>query len=208
MTVTTVAGKLLVGAPGNYACNLPMFGSPKVAGRVYLFDAESGELLQRFQSPAPQKGDLFGWSIATVGEKVVIGAPGLWFWTLNPARAGQAFVFDRSSGNLIRKLQSPTPTPGDCFGISAAAIDNNFAVGACGLIFRPDRPLEGRVYLFDGATGVLLKEYRDPKPSQREGPFRPAFAMSVAACNGDVLVPGEAAYLFRGVAAQTSPQNE
>jgi FG-GAP repeat len=45
------------------------------AGHVYLFDGKSGDLLLDIPNPAPDGFGVFGWSVAAIGDNIVIGAP-------------------------------------------------------------------------------------------------------------------------------------
>ena len=61
-------------------------GGLAVAGRAFLFDAVSGNLLQTFSAPSPGFGDQFGSSAAISGDNVLIGAANA------GASMGQAFL--------------------------------------------------------------------------------------------------------------------
>lgn len=45
-------------------------------GAVYLYDANSGDLLDTFREPAPDWWDNFGFSLAVSGDRIALGAPG------------------------------------------------------------------------------------------------------------------------------------
>lgn len=62
------------------------------AGSVYLFDGDSGELLQTIHNPTPKVFDVFGWSVAAFGESgLLVGAIGDKGGALS---AGAAYVFE------------------------------------------------------------------------------------------------------------------
>lgn len=73
-TVAMVDGKILVGAPGKDI-------SSKIrevdAGAVYVFNKETGLLIDTWENPEPETGaaDLFGLSLIGEGYKVLVGAP-------------------------------------------------------------------------------------------------------------------------------------
>lgn len=61
------------------------------AGVVYLFSGDSGELLRTLSNPTPKFLDSFGWSLATLGSRVVVGAIGDKTGSIS---AGSAYVLD------------------------------------------------------------------------------------------------------------------
>ena len=107
------------------------------AEAAYLFDWQSGELLQTFTSPVGGIGDFFGFSVALVGSRAAIGAFG----------AGSVFVFDGQSGALLQTLTYTLPPPEHSyplFGTAVAAAGNSLVVPASGA---------GKAILFARACG-------------------------------------------------------
>ena len=93
-------------------------------GSVYLFDT-SGNLLQTFENPTPDSGELFGLRVAISGNNILVGAP-------NNSDTGSVYLFD-TSGNLLQTFENPTPDSGELFGSGVAISDNNWIViGAIG----------------------------------------------------------------------------
>ncbi len=146
-----------VAISGNYA----LVGAPgydQSIGKVQLFDT-TGTLLRTFDNPAPSaSSDYFGWSVAMDGNNVLIGAPST---ETSSGVAGRAFLFDASSGSLLRTFTNPyANSPSDLFGWSVALQGGNVLIGA---------PLDdsnstdhGLVYLFDASTGVRLNSFYGP----------------------------------------------
>ena len=66
-SLAVVGNDILVGAPSDDT-------GATDAGRAYLFDGSTWELLETFDNPDPQAHDHFGSSVAGVGNYVVIGA--------------------------------------------------------------------------------------------------------------------------------------
>ena len=64
-------------------------------------------------------------SIETVGDVIVIGAPGDNF---TGTHIGRAFVFDADTGSLLTTLENPTPTFADGFGASPATLGSGAVV--------------------------------------------------------------------------------
>jgi hypothetical protein len=104
-------------------------------------------------------------AVALDGDLAVIG---------DPNERGEAYVFDVSSGQLLRKLRANTPEPDTGFGHCVALQGDLVVVGA---------PWEGAAYLFRVSTGQLLHELLASDGSADDG-----FGWSVA-ISGDVRSP-------------------
>jgi VCBS repeat-containing protein len=96
-------------------------------GQAHLFDAATGELLQTFDDPTPTSQDLFGWSVALEGDRVLIGAARD---DTQNSGVGQAHLFDATTGNLLQTFDDPMVTNGDRFGGSVALDGGRVLVGA------------------------------------------------------------------------------
>jgi hypothetical protein len=168
------------------------------AGAAYLFDGSTGALLRTFLNPTPATDDWFGYSVAAVGNNVLLGAP---YDDTGATDAGAAYLFDGSTGNLLRTFQKPTPAKSAGFGCSVALVGDNVLVGAYGA--DAGATDAGAAYLFDGSTGNLLRTFQKPTPAAYDW-----FGCSVAAVGNNVLVAAPwddagatdapAAYLFDG----------
>jgi hypothetical protein len=152
------------------------------AGAAFVFDAATGAFSRRLAKPAPLSsvGAFFGSSLAALGEDVLIGSP------FDENGAGAVLLFDLATGELLRTLHNPDPSPGDLFGASISVVAGNILVGA---------PLAdvngssgavsdaGAAYLFDGVTGDLLCELQSPEPAPSD-----EFGFAVAALGEDLVV--------------------
>lgn len=103
--------QLLVGAP-NFAA-----GGHSFVGQAYLFDSNSGALLQTFADPEPQDLANFGQSVALIGNYAVIGAPGE---DLNPGQPGSthvgaAYIFNANNGAYLGKIVNPSGGQNNAF---------------------------------------------------------------------------------------------
>ena len=134
--VATSGGILVVGAPS----------ADSEQGKAYVYDeaailANDPKLVLACSDCSP--GDKFGWSVATDGVYVIVGAPG-------GDGAGKAYLFDVSSGAELNKLHDVpvSPNVGDAYGTSVALGGTRIAVGAPG-----DAADKGAIYLYDTGGG-------------------------------------------------------
>ncbi len=119
------------------------------------------DLLHTFSNPAPVGLGRFGYSLAALGENVLVGARGN---LVGQYYAGVVYLFDGETGDLLHTFVNPTPDPHDSFGASIAVRGNKVLIGAYS-----DDDISGRdsgaVYLFNASTGDLLRTFRVPEPS-------------------------------------------
>ncbi len=137
----------------------------------------------------------FGYSVGAVADvngdnrsDIIVGAPRE---TVNgKAEGGRAYVFNGTTGALIRTLVSPGNEVGGRFGVSVAGIPDvngdgrgDIVVGAPGEDPGASPDNCGRAYIFSGATGALLWKLIPPTP-ETDGNFGHCVA-GVADVNGD-----------------------
>jgi hypothetical protein len=152
------------------------------AGAAYVFDGTTGELVHSIVHPAPgvsdSPGDVFGISMAAVGHNVIIGAQQD---DAGATSAGSAFLFDPSSGDLLRTFNNPDPHVDDQFGVWEAVIGDSILIGA------PQVDLgahdAGAAYLFDGLTGDLIRTFANPDPDAFDD-----FGGAVGAAGNRILI--------------------
>jgi hypothetical protein len=128
-------------------------------GQAYLFDAETGDLLHTFDDPTVTRGDRFGSAVALDGNHVLIGAIGD---DTNGNFAGQAHLFDATTGALLHTFDDPTPTELGAFGVTLAIDGHRVLIGADEDHLLPGL-FSGQVYLFD-TSGSLLQTFDNPSP--------------------------------------------
>ena len=94
--------------------------------------------------------------------------------------AGSAYVFDATSGNLLWTLNNPTPVAYDLFGKSVAVSGSTIVVGA----YWDDTGATdaGSAYVFDAASGSLLRTLNNPAPASDH------FGTSVAISGSTIVV--------------------
>jgi hypothetical protein len=126
------------------------------------FAAHAGPLTLQgsFLNPSPNHNDLFGAALSLSGGKALIGAP---LDGTTGTGSGRAYVFDATTGALLRTLENPTPAANDQFGLTVSLSGNlalvgaqNDGTGAAGA---------GAAYLFDATSGSLLRTFTDPGPA-------------------------------------------
>ena len=113
--------------------------------------AQNGTLLTTFTNPAPAAGDLFGSSVAAMGnDRILIG-------TSHPF-GGVACLFS-TSGTLLTTFTNPMPQVADYFGTDVAAVVNDLVlIGA----YNDSAP--GAAFLLS-TNGTFLRTFTSPKPA-------------------------------------------
>lgn len=127
------------------------------------FGAFPAALSQTIDNPPAHSSssDYFGARAAMDGNLIVVGAH-----LEDPSGivdAGQAYVFNATTGALVSTLVNPAPTAQDYFGISVAISGNLAVVGAY-----QDDPggltSAGTAYVFNATTGALVATLNKPAP--------------------------------------------
>ncbi len=160
----------LVGARGDDTAGMDV-------GQAHLFDSDSGGLVHTFDDPTPTSEETFGYSVAVLGNRVLIGAPGFVFGT----DIGEAHLFDAVSGDFLRTFDDPTPTGRDLFGLSVALDGDRVLIGAPG--DNTHGSGIGQAHLFDAVTGALIHTFDDPTITNSD-----LFGTSVALDGDRVLI--------------------
>ena len=66
-------------------------------GAVYLFDAQTGNLIDKINHPNPAANDNFGRSVALEGDTLVVGAPGR---DITGNNTGSTYVYNLATGDI------------------------------------------------------------------------------------------------------------
>lgn len=132
-------------------------------GVVYIFDFVTGAVLHRFTSPNARPFDGFGASLAIDGSTLMVGAQR---GGSASAVGGAVFVYDLTTGSIVRTLTSNFAFEADAFGrsvdfnddyiIVGASSDSQFGFGA------------GKIYLFRRDTYSKITEITSPNPFSGE----------------------------------------
>lgn len=144
-----------------------------IVGGGFTIDGEDGGIERFIDNPEPQGGDALGvlrsfdisYGRVAMGSISDCKTPG--------QSGGCVWVFDQDSGDVLYRIDNPTPKPlptindlPDWFGVSVAANSDLLVVG--------DRLDEvrgnaaGGAYVCDAATGLLLQSLYSPHPQSNE----------------------------------------
>jgi len=177
--------EMVVGAHGEGPGNEYRF-----AGRAYLIDVLSSDILHSFKSPNEEESGQFGWCVAGLEDinddghgDIAIGAP---FERLGQTTVGHVYLFSGASGRRLHTMENPCPegeVTGTGFGdVMCSTEDLNGDAVPDLLVTAPSETLweelasAGRLYLFDGRTRVLLRSVVSPH-AELQGYFGSAAAV-------------------------------
>ena len=156
-SVSLSGNNALVGAQGDD-------GAATNAGAAYLFNATTGALVRSFANPTPAAGDSFGHAVAVSGNLALVSATGDANGTPIRAGSGAAYLYNVTTGALLRTFANPVPGPasGDNFGFDVALFGNRALIST---ISDDTAALNaGAAYLFDTTSGALLHTFLNPTP--------------------------------------------
>lgn len=149
-------------------------------GHAYSFDARTGALLREFSSLHPRADGFFGGSVAISGGIAVVGAPNE--NARNEGESGRAYIFNATSGAVIKALTDPHAAPDGNFGWSVALSGKTAIVGSQAYIGL-GQEYTGYAYEFNTKHGSLIATLTSPDPQAADG-----FGWSVALSGGTAVV--------------------
>jgi cysteine-rich repeat protein len=142
-------------------------------------DGCSSACEREFLNPIPAAGDHFGQAIAVLGANLIVGAP--LHDSTDAINSGIAYLLSGTTGAVLRTFEDPVPDPGDEFGFAVAGVGPWVVVGAP--FDGTAGPQAGAVYVFDGATGGLVRTLLNPTPGRND-----RFGWALAAAGTDILI--------------------
>lgn len=147
-------------------------------GTAYLFDVETGGLLHTLSNPTPDRTDQFGEAVTLSESFAIVGAAR--DDTAN-TNSGSVYVFDTTTGTMLRTLDNPDAGRSDQFGNALSLSGDTVLVGAS----RDDGSSNntGVAFLFDAPTGKLMQTLNNPSPNSND-----RFGSSVAIDGETVLI--------------------
>jgi len=160
------------------------------SGAAHVFVLTGGQWQQQayLKAPSPQRGDLFGASVAIAGDTVLVGStrgtPYLTAAAGTTERPGRVVAFQRTGTAWARAavIESPSSSP-DMFGMSVTLDDKWIVIGAPWDSEAAEKA--GAVYVLDRtADWSAIQKIRAPEP-RRSG----SFGWSVA-LEGETLLVG------------------
>ncbi|MCA9433567.1 MAG: FG-GAP repeat protein, partial [Candidatus Omnitrophica bacterium] len=166
-------GEVLIGAPGAKDAT----GTLSVGEAFVMSD---GSVLYALQSSEPMHTGQFGASVSSVPDvngdsldEIAIGAPGEHL-PADPETSGRVHLFDGATGSLLRILDSPNPIEIGEFGSEVRGISDVNGNGSGDVIVgapreEVDGEPDGRVYVFDGQTGELIRSHHSPNSDTNRG---------------------------------------
>lgn len=187
---------LLVGAPGEENVDIDIEGARRStlpAGRVYAFSGEDGSLLRTIESPPHGEKTWFGSEVTGLGDvngdgagDFVVGAKGR--SAGDSSFVGRAYIMSGADGSLLHTLTSPTQGAVSSFGYTVAGIGDVTGDGVEDVGIGSGEAVNnttgaGRVHLFDGKNGQLVRSIGSPNPEE-SGRFGTTLS-SVGDVNGD-----------------------
>ena len=191
-SVAVDGDNIIAGAPQD---TLLVVG-PGGRGGAHVFVRRNGSWAeqQRLQAQVPEDADVFGYSVAILGDRAVVGSPRS--SPLSDAPNGQAFVFDRAGDHWSASatLAAPNPRGGDAFGTSVllsndalvigASGDSSGARGVNGNAARTDAEHSGAVYVYGYQTDGWVRSAYLKSSNAEAGDWWAEHA----ALDGDTLV--------------------
>jgi hypothetical protein len=177
---------LLVGAPN---ADVPLEGLPKQffdVGEVFLFDFDPirSRGRQRINPPIAARDNMhFGSSVAFLGSKLLVGAPGVrGAGATSGPDSGAVFMFDAQRAHL-NTLRDTQEVAGDRFGETLAATNNRFVIGIP-LDTDSSGTQSGAAAVFDDQGNLIRMVSNPARPRGRD-----LFGASVAML-GDIVAVG------------------
>lgn len=159
-------------------------------GVAYIFNATTGTLVHTLVNPNPystSSNDRFAASVAINGNYAIVGA--YQEDTANGTSSGKAYIFNVTTGSLVRTLNNPNTyggEGGDYFGYSVALTETYAIVGAYGESDASGAN-SGRVYIFNLTNGALVRSLVNPTPYATGGGDVFGFSISV---DGNYIIVG------------------
>lgn len=132
------------------------------AGTAWVFDIKTGSLIHTLSNPNPDVSDHFGFDVSFSGDLVATASHYDDF--SGYTNAGRAYLFNATSGALVRTLQAPVPQNDARFGFSIALDGDLVVVGEDGATVS-GQAQAGRVHVFRASTGALVRTIENPTPA-------------------------------------------
>src|SRR5438132_2447155 len=177
---------VLVGVPHH-----TNFAADRVnCGEAFVFSGRDGSIIFTLNDPDEAEGNRMGYAVASLGDVNGDGIPDLLVGVPKkdtPAGlpdVGSAYIFSGADGSFIRSLDPPAQGGAEANGRFGTAVANAGDVNGDGVFdVLIGAPGQGRAYVFNGATGALIRTITSPVAETL-----PSFGFAVAGgrdVNGD-----------------------
>jgi hypothetical protein len=163
-------------------------------GTAQILSGRTGAVLRTLLSPSAEDDLHFGRALAAGRDLTGDGVPDIAVAARNEnligtADGGRVHLFDGTTGELVRSLESPAPSVGGQFGLSVALCPDLDGDGTGDVVVGAGRESgpafqSGRAYVFSGKTGALVHARASPIPAAG------GWFGQNAACIGDVTGDG------------------
>jgi hypothetical protein len=154
------------------------------SGVVYVYDNTSGNLLYTIQNPndsGTSEGDEFGKNIVLNNTYLIVAAPKEDVIDSQGSikqAAGVVYIFEASSGSLLRKIVNPEPQDFHQFGSSFSLSEASQYLVISSPFYNGN---SGKVYIYAPINGSLLYSLENPNSHTAAGvPNQDYFGFSVA----------------------------
>ncbi len=198
LTITNPAGtpNADLGTSLTFTSNGFFIGAPGATGDsgvAYLFNS-NGSPAGTFDNPDADVdgGDRFANAVAADGNFVLVGAS---FDDTDGTDAGIAYLFNRTTGDLVATFQDPTPQANGNFGFAVDIAGSTVVIATAGEDDESQDPVlfdSGEVHVFN-TSGGLIATLENPLPGNGDA-F--GFAVDLA---GDLLAVGAPGNEFASV---------
>lgn len=148
------------------------------AGKAHMYDSE-GHHLKTIQSPEPEEGAKFGWSVSLSGSTLLVGEPAA---DGEKTNQGKVHVFD-AEGNYLSTVEAAEPMGGGEFGNSVAVSGGLIVVGEQSAMVSNEFKA-GRAHIIGGGTSLL------PEAEEETSTTEPTVTESEDEPSGGGGIPG------------------
>ena len=137
---------------------LLVVGTTSLAGVIAPAQAFTPlSLTKTFNNPTAEQYDNFGYSVSLSGTTALIGA---YRDDTGATNAGSAYLFDTTTGDLLKTFNNPTAEDFDNFGASVSLSGTSALIGAPRDSTGASEA--GSAYLFETTTGTLQQTFNNP----------------------------------------------
>lgn len=119
------------------------------SGAAYLFDAVNGTQITRYVAPDAERVDDFGHAVALAEDYAIVGSPK--DSTEVTSHRGSVYVFERSSGDFLYRLEPGRSRGKNLFGRALAVHGTTAVIGS-----KYGFEAEGMAYVFDVPSGNFM----------------------------------------------------